>query len=394
MMSLVIGMAIIAIIGAGIIGMVAKNSEFAVASSGVQETEKISDVARKWYNRDADSDGVPDGAWPTVAQIQGSYYPGWDGNNPWGNAYNLTVSSEGILTITQTVPAKFTAMYTNRLSMSSASGNVITYHVPPPGSYTENVGFVHRTGDTMDSGAEIEFAGAGGKITGLRTSDIGDPMDAVNVEWYDTDVEERFEQLVGQIEDGSIVAGHAAWADNAQHANLADRSLRADWADTTDYALNALYANTAGSTNYANSAGTANTAGRADRATRADRADRADYADRAGEVDNPPNNPQPTGTPGGGGTWSLVGGPNICTLTNSTTRTLRFNVNRTTSSGGNWDFTETLAPGGGKTWTVSDEGTGSICHLRNYTYKVTCTTSGYTGTKTGVASYRTCREEN
>jgi len=145
LMSLVIGMAIIAIIGAGIIGMVAKSSEFAVASSGVQETEKISDVARKWYNRDANGDGVPDGAWPTVAQIQGSYYPGWDGRNPWGNAYNLTVSPEGILTITQTVPAKFTAMYTNRLSMSSASGNVITYHVPPPGSYTENAAFVHRT---------------------------------------------------------------------------------------------------------------------------------------------------------------------------------------------------------------------------------------------------------
>jgi len=392
LISLVVLSILLGIIGIGLAG----TGETKLASSGVEETQKLSDVARKWYNKDLDGDNVPDGNWPTIAQIQGSYYPGWNGNNPWGNPYTFTVSSEGILTITQTVPEKFVKMYTNRLAIAVATGNSIAYHVPPPGSYTENEAFVHRVGDTMEEGALLEWAGSGGYIEGLRNPDEDGELlgsDAVNVDWYDDDVQERLQNLQEAIENGTVVAGHAAWADDAAHADDADWADRAGWADNVYasgihgaiHATNADYATNAGTANSANSAG------RADRATRADKADWAAYAEEAGKA---PTNPQPTGTPGGGGTWSLVGGPNTCTLTNSTTRTLNFNVNRTTSSGGNWDFTLTLSPGGGKTWTVSDEGIGSLCHSRNYTYKVTCTTSGYTGTKTESASYRTCREEN
>ncbi|HPJ25744.1 MAG TPA: hypothetical protein PLA80_06320, partial [Synergistaceae bacterium] len=213
--------------------------------------------------------------------------------------------------------------------MSSASGNVITYHVPPPGSYTENAGFVHRTGDTMDSGAEIEFAGAGGKITGLRTSDIGAPMDAVNVEWYDSDVEERLEELQGRIEDGSIVAGHAAWADDAAHAD------DADWADAAGDALRALYANNAGHANDADNADYATSAGsasRADRATRADNADHADKADWAELAENVTNLPEPPDPPtGGGASWSLSGSPGTVTfyIKNSSDKTLAFKYLKT-----------------------------------------------------------------
>ncbi len=392
MMSLLISMVIMAIIGSGIVYAIAKNAEFQKATAGVQETEKISDVARKWYNRDANGDSVPDGTWPTVAQIQSSYYPGWNGQNPWGNTYNLTVSTEGILTITQTVPTKFVPMFTNRLSMSSAAGNVITYHVPPPGSYTENAGFVHRTGDVMDQGAELSFAGTGGTIEGLRNPDadgFAAGSDAVNVDWYDSDVEQRLAQLQGQIEDGSIVAGHAAFADETDYAHNADYATRAGYADNSGYASTAGYSDRSGLTNYASTAGSAtsanyaNTAGTAARATNADYATRADTARYADEAGKAPSNPAPTGTPpSGGNTWTLecTGGKIFkWTVKNTSSKTLSF---RTT---GSFTLTFSLSSGQSKSSQIGNTRTPSNYHTANI--NVICTTDNTS--KSGSGQYAT-----
>ena len=390
LISLVVLSILLGIIGIGLAG----TGETKLASSGVEETQKLSDVARKWYNKDLDGDNVPDGNWPTIAQIQGSYYPGWNGNNPWGNPYTFTVSSEGILTITQTVPEKFVKMYTNRLAIAVATGNSIAYHVPPPGSYTENEAFVHRVGDTMEEGALLEWAGSGGYIEGLRNPDEDGELlgsDAVNVNWYDDDVQERLQNLQEAIENGTVIAGHASWADDAAHANLADRSLRTDWADSAGDALRALYANNAGHANDADNADYANSAGRADRATRADNADhadKADYADVAKDVINKP--PQPTGTPGGGSDWSASAattgdGELRITINNNSSSSLSFSIR----FGSPFSTTKTLTIAKNSHGTTSVGGCDSNCSSYNVTATVTCTKDSSKKTLTGTAKKRT-----
>ena len=390
LISLVVLSILLGIIGIGLAG----TGETKLASSGVEETQKLSDVARKWYNKDLDGDNVPDGNWPTIAQIQSSYYPGWNGNNPWGNPYTFTVSSEGILTITQTVPEKFIKMYTNRLAIAVATGNSIAYYVPPPGSYTENEAFVHRVGDTMEEGAVLEWAGSGGYIEGLRNPDEDGELlgsDAVNVAWYDDDVQERLQSLQKAIEDGTVIAGHASWADDAAHAEDADWADRAGWADNVyasgihgtiraseaDYATNAGYANSAGS------------ASRADRATRADRADRADYADVAGKALSG-GDPVPTPTPGGGGVdWSASAsttgdGELQITINNNSSSSLSFSIR----FGSPFSTTKTLTIAKGKHGTTSVGGCDSNCGSYNVTATVTCTKDSSKKTLTGTAKKR------
>ena len=380
LISLVVLSILLGIIGIGLAG----TGETKLASSGVEETQKLSDVARKWYNKDLDGDNVPDGNWPTIAQIQGSYYPGWNGNNPWGNPYTFTVSTEGILTITQTVPEKFIKMYTNRLAIAVATGNSIAYHVPPPGSYTENEAFVHRVGDTMEEGALLEWAGSGGYIEGLRNPDEDGELlgsDAVNVDWYDDDVQERLQNLQEAIENGTVIAGHASWADDAAHADDADWADRAGWADNVYasgihgeiHATNADYATTAGS---ATNAGHANTA---DYATNAGHADDADYADEAYWAETGGDN-----SGGGGEDWDLTysgGSKFTMTVKNNSNKTLSFTVN------GSISRSFSLSSGKSQSYSI---GNGQCFYencadeQKHASVTVNCTTTGQSKSGSGM----------